>query len=76
MVDRRHNHISANCAVARKLVCRAWAVLHAGDPYEVRDLDDNPIDRNAVTAMAAELAVPEEVRRRARTHIRPGRLTP
>lgn len=27
MVERRHNHVSATCAVARKLACRAWAVL-------------------------------------------------
>ena len=65
MVQRRHNHISANTAVARKLVCRAWAVLQTGQPYQPRDLDGNPIDAATATAMAAALAVPDEVRRRA-----------
>jgi transposase len=44
MVERRHNHISATTAVARKLACRAWAVLDSGQPYQLRDLDGSPID--------------------------------
>jgi hypothetical protein len=59
MVERRHNHISANCAVARKLACRAWAVLQSGRPFEVRDLDGKVIDQPTATALAAELAVPD-----------------
>ncbi len=76
MVERRHNHISATCAVARKLACRAWAVLHSGEPYELRDLEGNAIDRATATTIAASLAVPDDVRKRRKSHARPGRLTP
>lgn len=76
MVERGHNHISANCAVARKLACRAWAVLVSGRPYERRDLDGEPIDAATATAIATSLAVPEEIRRRRKSYARPGRLTP
>jgi transposase len=76
MVERGHNHISANCAVARKLACRAWAVLASGRPYERRDLDGKPIDGATATAIATSLAVPEEIRRRRKSYARPGRLTP
>jgi transposase len=65
MVERAHNHISANCAVARKLGCRTWAVLQSGQPYEVRDLDGQEVDQPTATAIAGALAVPDDVRRRA-----------
>jgi hypothetical protein len=52
MVTRRHNHISANCAIARKLAGRAWAVLQTGQPYVLRDLDGNPVDWHTATATA------------------------
>ncbi len=76
MVERNHNHISANTAVARKLICRAWAVLHTGQPYQLRDLDGNNIDQPTATALCATLAVPDEVRRRTRAHMKRGRLSP
>ena len=75
MVNRYHNHIKANTAVARKLVCRAWAVLHTGQPYQLRDLHGDKIDQPAATALAATLVVPADVRRRARTLTQPGRLS-
>jgi transposase len=75
MVNRKHNHIKANTAVARKLVCRAWAVLQTGRPYQLRDLDGNDIDQAAATAVAAALAVPDDVRRRARAVNQRGRLS-
>jgi transposase len=75
MVERNHNHISANTAVARKLACRAWAVLHSGQPYQLRDLDGNDIDHTAANALCATLAVPDEVRRRTRVHLKRGRLS-
>jgi transposase len=76
MVERRHNHISATCAVARKLAGRTWAVLQTGEPYELRDLDGNPIDWTTATTLAHSLAVPTDARRRAHatTHRR-GRLS-
>jgi hypothetical protein len=76
MVERRHNHISANCAVARKLAGRTWAVLQTGQPYVLRDLDGNPIDWHTATEIANTLAVPDANRRRARpTANQRGRLS-
>ena len=75
MVNRNHNHIKANTAVARKLACRAWAVLQTGQPYQLRDLDGEETDQPTATAIAASLAVPDEVRRRARAHTQRGRLS-
>lgn len=66
MVERGHNHIKANCAVARKLTTRVWATLNRGEPYVYRDLDDQPIDEPSAAAIAATLAVPEDIRRRCR----------
>jgi transposase len=76
MIDRRHNHISANCAVARKLAARTWAVFQRGQPYVLRDCEGNPIDWLTASALAASLAVPLEARRRARaTANQRGRLS-
>jgi hypothetical protein len=75
LIVNRNNHIKANTAVARKLACRAWAVLQTGQPYQRRDLDGNKIDQSAATAIAAALAVPDDVRRRARAHTQRGRLS-
>ena len=68
MVNRHHNHIKATTAVARKLAARAWAVLQTAQPYQLRDLDGNHIDQRSATTIAAALAVPDDVRRRARAH--------
>jgi transposase len=76
MVERRHNHISATCAVARKLACRAWAVLHTGQAYQLKDLDGRRIDHSAATGIATAMAVPDEIRRRTRAHLTRGRLSP
>ena len=75
MCERGHTHIQANCAIARKLAARTWAVLQTGEPYEHRDLDDNPIDETTATELALELVVPADARRRNRaTNPRRGRL--
>lgn len=66
MVDRGHNHISANTAVARKLTSRIWAVLNTNKAYVLRDLEGNEISEEQATALAATLAVPEDVRKRSR----------
>jgi transposase len=76
MTERGHNHISANTAIARKLACRAWAIATTGRVYQPRDLDGNPISRYQATVLAAELAVPDDVRARRRGHTRRGRLNP
>lgn len=75
MTERGHTHIQANCAVARKLAARTWAVLQSGEPYEPRDLDGNAIDEDTAARLALELQVPAEQRRRNRaTTPRRGRL--
>jgi len=66
MCDRGHTHISANSAIARKLAGRAWKILQTKQPYEIRDLDGNPIDPVTARAICAELAVPADTRRRNR----------
>jgi transposase len=66
MVDRAHNHMSANTAVARKLTSRIWAVLNTGKPYVLRDVEGNEITDEQGNALAAKLAVPEDVRKRSR----------
>ena len=73
-VERRHTHMQANCAVARKLAARTWAVLQTGEPYQFRDLDANPISEAAAAELAVSLAVPNDVLRRTRASRR-GRLT-
>ena len=67
MVERGHNHIQATCAVARKLACRAWAICQTSQPYQLRDLDGNPIDWDTAVAIAAQHVVPDAVRRRTRS---------
>jgi transposase len=76
MTERGHNHISANTAIARKLACRAWAIATTGRAYQPRDLDGNPISLSEATALAAGLAVPDDIRGRRRGHTRRGRLNP
>jgi transposase len=78
MVERSKTHIHANCAVARKLTTRVWATLTRATPYELRDLDDTPIDQRTAAELAAKWTVPSHIRQRARAHniaYRRGRLT-
>jgi hypothetical protein len=76
MVERNHNHIKANCAVARKLACWAWSIRQTGQPYQLRDLNGSLTDWDTASAIAASLAVPDDVRRRRRAqHPRRGRLS-
>jgi len=76
MVERGHNHISANTAIARKLACRAWAIATTGRPYQPRDLDGNALSLTDAATLAVELAVPDDTRSRTRGHTRRGRLNP
>ena len=43
MTEHGHCHTQATVAVARKLVERTWTVLTRGQPYQLRDLDGQPI---------------------------------
>jgi transposase len=76
MVERGHNHISANTAIARKLACRAWAIATTGQPYQPRDLNGEPIHPNDAVDLATSLAVTDKIRSRTRGHNRRGRLNP
>lgn len=75
IVEGHHNHISANTAVARKLACRAWAVLDSSHPYQLRDLDGTPISAEEAKTICANLAVPDDIRRARRAHNQRGRLS-
>jgi transposase len=69
MTERGHCHTKANVAVARKLVERTWTVLTRDQPYQLCDLDGQPITERAAKALIAEqLHVDEEVRTRSRAH--------
>jgi transposase len=68
MVERGHCHTQAHVAVARKLVARTWATLTTGSPYQLRDLNGQAVTHRQAKALAADLAVPEDLRRRARAH--------
>lgn len=68
MVTRGHCHTQATVAVARKLIERTWTVLTRGQPYELRDLDGGSITTAQAKKLTASLAVPDEVRARARAH--------
>ena len=69
MVERAHCHTQATVAVARKLVERTWTVLHRNRPYQLRDLDNQPITTRAAKKLIADrFTVPEAVRARGRAH--------
>jgi transposase len=77
MVERGHCHAKATCAVARKLIGRTWATITSGTPYEMRDLDGEPITRRQARQLVTGLAVPDRIRARTRSHAtarRRGRL--
>lgn len=76
MCEKGHHHIGATCATARKLVTRVWATLTTGEPYELRTVEGDPIDRASAQTLAQTYQVPDAVRRRtrARNQHRKGRL--
>jgi hypothetical protein len=69
MTEHGHCHTQACVAVARKLVERTWTVLHRGTPYQIRDLDGQPISRPEAQKMIKQVCtVPDHVRAKARAH--------
>ena len=69
MVERGAGHIKACCVVGAHLAERALAVMQRGEPYVVRDTDGRTVDRTEAKAIVLEhWTVPEEVRRRRRSH--------
>ena len=69
MVDRGHCHTQATVGVARKLIERTWTVLARQQPYQLRDVDQTPVTARAAKQItASKYVVPEDVRKRSRTH--------
>lgn len=64
MVDFGKHHTQAVGACASHLASRIYAMLKEKRPYELRDLNGNPISAQSSREMCLQLRVPEEVRRR------------
>lgn len=68
MVHKGNCHTQAVCAVATKLASRIISVLKNDVPYQIRDLDGNPISMaQGREIIQATLKVTEEVRKRKRS---------
>lgn len=79
MVKYGHHHTHAVCAVATRLADRLFICYREKRPYEIRDLEGNPISAAQGKAYIAEhLTVSEEVRKRLRrgTRAKKGKTTP
>ncbi len=64
MVKRGKHHNQAVCACSTHLLDRVLAVLRSDQPYELRDVDGQPVTADAARQIiAARYTVPEEVRR-------------
>jgi len=71
MVHKGNCHTQAVCAVATHLPARIHVILKEDRPYELRDLEGNPISkRDAKALIQRELTVPEEIRQRTRSRKR------
>lgn len=69
MTQHGHCHTQATVAVARKLVERTWTVLTRGTPYQMRNVDGEPISQlEAKRAVKIQWTVPDHVRAAARAH--------
>jgi len=69
MVYKDNCHTQAVCAVSTHLIGRIIRVLKDKRPYELRDLEGNPITKKeAKILIKRELTVPEEARKRTRSH--------
>lgn len=70
IVDKGKHPTQAVCAVATALASRLAAVLRDAKPYEVRDLDGEPVDKEAARRIISEqFTVPASVRQ-SRRHVR------
>jgi transposase len=74
MVNKGQHHNQAVCACATHLLDRVRAVLRDGRPYELRDLDGQPVTwQEARTIITERYQVPEDVRQRSRQRTRKAR---
>jgi len=64
MVDYGKHHTKAVCACASHLANRIFALLKQQRPYQLRDLQGNPISEQASREMCLAYRVPDEVRQR------------
>lgn len=71
MVTHGKHHNQAAVACASHLASRIYAILTRKTPYQLRDLEGNPISVEAAQAyIRAHFTVPEEVRMRSNTQSR------
>ena len=66
MVYHGKNHMQAMAAVMSHLGARVLAVEQGNRPYELRDVQGNPISREAARRLILEYKVSEEIRRERR----------
>ena len=65
MVNKGMHHTQAVCACATHLLDRVRAVVTEDRPYQLRDVDGTPVtDEQALSIIAQQYAVPNNVRRR------------
>jgi transposase len=74
MVEYGKHHNQAVCACASHLASRIYAILKQQRPYQLRDLQDNPISVEQSRALCLELRVPDEVRIRNNKRSRRARV--
>ena len=74
MVHKGNHHVQAVCACATHLLDRIRAVLRDGRPYELRDVDHQPVTwQQARTIVTQRYHIPEEVRQRSTQRTRKAR---
>lgn len=74
MVIKGKHHLQAICACATHLLNRIYVVLREDRPYELRDVDGNPVDKHLARRICQQrYRVPEEVRRQNNYRVRTAR---
>lgn len=67
MVNQGKTHQQALCKCANKLLNRVMRILDDGREYQLRDNDENPVDKErAREIIDANYSVPEKIRKRRR----------
>lgn len=68
MVERGKDHLGAQCVVAVALAERFWTVMRRGNPYEIRDTNNQTVTPDEAKQIIADhWTVPEHVRNRRRS---------
>ena len=64
MVESGKHHNSALCHIATTLLTRIAACWKAKTPYQLRDFDGRPVDREEAKAIISErYQIPDDIRR-------------